>query len=336
MNKINKKIPEIWVLVDSTIGNANQAIALAKALNLPYECQKLEYNHFAKLPNQLLSLWPLHVKKSCLDRICAKKTPDMVISSGRRPAAFATYLRHKSKFKTKIIQIMKPLINSDEFALIVLPEHDKFNQIRPNIVRITGALTNIASELTIIKKDFKKQYPKLKEFIALVIGGSSKKYKFTFDNGKLLLEIITKIQQNQPLPLFITFSRRTPVKVKELFKNNLTAPNIIYDPGDKNSSNIANPYPGIIAMAKYIITTTDSISMCSEAISTGKPIYVFCPQNFNLKKHNFFIKQLVENQTVKRLETTTDYLQTYEYTPLCEVDKIAEIIKTRILAEIIN
>ena len=333
MNKSNKKTPKIWVLVDDAIGNANQAIALAKALNLPYECQKLQYSNFAKLPNQLLSLWPLHVKKSCLDMICAKEMPDIVISSGRRPAAFATYLRHKSGFKTKIIQIMKPLINSDEFALIVLPQHDKFNQILPNIVRITGALTNIASELTTIKQNFSKQHPKLKEFIAVVIGGSSKKYDFTLDNGKLLLAIITKVQQNQSLPLFITFSRRTPIKIKELFKNNLKAPHIIYDPSDdKDVKNMVNPYPGIITMAKYIITTTDSISMCSEAASTGNPIYVFCPENFNLKKHKLFIKQLVENQTVKRLETTTDHLDTYEYTPLREVDKIARIIKDKIIS----
>ena len=35
-----------------------------------------------------------------------------------------------------------------------------------------------------------------------------------------------------------------------------------------------NPYLGMLALARHIVVTEDSVSMISEAISTGKPVYV--------------------------------------------------------------
>ena len=79
--------------------------------------------------------------------------------------------------------------------------------------------------------------------------------------------------------------------------------------------------------AEYIISTADSISMCSEAASTGKPLYIFCPDNFKLQKHNFFIQQLVDLGVARRLEDDTKYLKKYEYKPLSEITRIAKVIK---------
>ena len=50
-------IPKIWVLVDNRIGNANQAIVLAEKLGQPFEIKHINYNHFAKFPNSILSLF---------------------------------------------------------------------------------------------------------------------------------------------------------------------------------------------------------------------------------------------------------------------------------------
>ena len=38
--------------------------------------------------------------------------------------------------------------------------------------------------------------------------------------------------------------------------------------------NNENPYPGIIYNAKFIIATTDSINLLSEAIGSGKEVFV--------------------------------------------------------------
>jgi mitochondrial fission protein ELM1 len=319
--------PKIWVLVDNRVGNANQALALAAKLNADYQVKTLQYNCFANLPNCLLAFWPIHVKKAVLDELKSQNAPDIIISSGRRTATLAIYLKKISKNKAKVIQIMRPGLNPKKFDLIILPQHDNYNYTLPNIVRIIGALNNVQASMPKAKTLLKNNYPDIKHFIAVIIGGSSKRYNFTTSNAELLSDTIGTISENHSLPLFITFSRRTPKQVKEIFRNKFLWPNIIYDPEE----NLPNPYPAIIGEGEYIITTTDSISMCSEAASTGKPIYVFCPEDFKLKKHRFFIQQLADLGIVKLLESSTTFLAKYNYEPLHETDKVAEIVKERFL-----
>jgi len=325
--KNNENKPRMWVLVDNRIGNANQAIDLAEEIGEPFEIKQIEYNKFGRLPSSLLSLFPVHVKKSILKQLKKEQLPEIIISSGRRTAALAVHLKKISNNNTKIIQIMRPNLEPKGFEIIILPQHDSFNYTLPNVVRILGALTSVQKKLTKEQPEFKNKYPDIKDFIAVIIGGSSKNYKLTMQNAKLLADSLKSIADNHSLPLFISFSRRTPEKIKHYFEKNFSWPNVIYDP----ASTDPNPYPAILGKAKYIISTTDSISMCSEAASTGKPVYVFCPPDFKLKKHNFFIQQLVDLGIVKRLESSTKYLEKYEYEPLSEIKKVADIIRKKLL-----
>ena len=46
-----------------------------------------------------------------------------------------------------------------------------------------------------------------------------------------------------------------------------------------------NPYFGYLARADHIIVTGDSVSMCSEACATPKPVYIFAPKALIGDKH---------------------------------------------------
>jgi len=319
--------PKIWVLVDNRVGNANQAIVLAEKIGVSFETKHIEYNHFGKLPNSILSLFPIHIKRSILGKLKKEKIPDIIISSGRRTAPLAVHLKKLSGNKAKIIQIMRPNMDPKEFDLIILPQHDVYNYTLPNIVRIIGALTNVQDKLPKVKAEFEEKYPDIKKFIAVIIGGSSKNYKLTMENAKELGQTLNTVADSHSLALFITFSRRTPQNVKEYFHKKFAWPNIIYDP----ESGESNPYTAILGEAEFIVSTTDSISMCSEAASTGRPVYVYCPENFKLKKHNFFIQQLVDLGIVRRLAPNTNYLESYNYQPLSEITKVSEIIRKDLL-----
>lgn len=324
--KFKEKIsPKIWVLVDSRIGNANQALALASKLNKDYQIKTITYNQFAKFPNALLAFKPIHITRSILKNLVAEELPDIIISSGRRTAPLAVYLKKISKNKAKLVQIMRPNLNPKNFDLIILPQHDNYQNKLPNVVRILGALNNVQDRMNEAQMLLYNYYPDLKSFIAVLIGGSNKKAAFTAQNGKSLIDSLKILYEHHSLPLFITFSRRTPKQIKTMFKEEFLWPHIIYDPEE----NLPNPYPGIIGKADYIITTADSISMCSEAASTGNPIYVFCPDNFNLTKHKFFIQQLADLEIVRRLENNTNFLVKYNYEPLREVDKVAKEVRDR-------
>jgi hypothetical protein len=315
--------PKIWVLVDSRVGNSNQAIALADELGEAYETKNIEYNCLAKLPNFILALRPFHVKESTLKELKDQELPAIVISSGRRTAALASYLKKLSGGKLKIIQIMRPDINPGKFALIILPQHDAFTQTLPNVIRIIGALNGIQKKLPLAATEFTKNHPDLEKFIAVILGGSNKKWDFNLANAELLSDKINLLAQNHSMPLFISFSRRTPLHVKKLFREKFHWPHIIYDPAESSP----NPYPGMIAKASYIITTADSISMCSEAAATGKPLYVFMPENFYLKKHKFFIQQLVDLEVAEILDNSVNHLEDYKYEPLTEITKVAKLAR---------
>ena len=327
MKHNNRK--EVWVLADDRTGNVNQAIALAEELNLGYQLKHLNYNCLGILPNYLLSLWPINIRSNLLESWETEGLPDLIISSGRRTAAIASYLKHRNNNKTKIVQIMHPNLPLQQFDLIILPQHDKNTNNESNVLRIIGAINNVQAKVLAGGVELHKNYPELGEFIAVIIGGNSKNYSFTDENAHELTEILSNLVKDQLYSLFISFSRRTPDRAKQIIKNNMPPSTIIYDPIiDKTKP---NPYFGMLAKANYIISTADSISMCSEAASTGKPLYIFCPNNFKSHKHLSFIQQLIDLGLAKSLNKYVTNLEKYHYAPLNEVTKISEIVKSRLV-----
>ncbi|WPY00962.1 Elm1 superfamily protein [Candidatus Trichorickettsia mobilis] len=319
---------KILVLTDYRLGNSNQALALAKELVVPYTAKHINYNCFAKLPNFLLQFYPLHIKHDCLQSIEINNLPNIIISSGRRTAALALYLKRKSIKKLQIVQIMKPDSNFNEFDMVILPQHDSFTQTSSNVIRIIGALSDIHRSIKDQAniENIRKIYPETLNCIAVIIGGNSKNYIFTVAEAKLLVSILKNIVIHHTSQLFITFSRRTPQVVKQVIRQHFSNPHIIYDPQDSGP----NPYLALLASANYIISTADSISMCSEAASTAKPLYIFLPDSFKLSKHRFFVQQLFDLGIAKKLDQSVNVLQHYSYTPLNETKRVAEIIKSEL------
>ncbi|MGX6959927.1 MAG: ELM1/GtrOC1 family putative glycosyltransferase [Rickettsia endosymbiont of Pentastiridius leporinus] len=269
------------------------------------------------------------------------------------------------KRSIKLIQIMQPCLPYNVFDAIILPYHDRHYCEAPYVIPINGALNNITEKFAVTNFEFQKCYPNLDEFIAVIIGGNNKKFNFDENEARLFCSVLNKIYNNQKIPFFISFSRRTPSPVKSIIKNNMPHSTIIYDPTNDTRytadtskalyqisgepaervligeheripkfdvpnlavSKIYNPYIGMLANAKYIVATADSISMCSEAASSGKPLYIFCPPNFKSLKHKIFIKQLVDQKIARMLDESVTKLEEYNYLPLNETDGVANNIK---------
>lgn len=318
---------DIWVLTDHRAGTATQAIALAESLDLQYEVKNIVYNSLASIPNFLLGGNLIHIKRNASSDISGD-LPKIIISAGRRTASIAVALKRKNP-DIKIIQIMRPFLDPKYFDLIILPQHDTFNIEAKNVLRIIGSLHNVQSKLPQEASLFKKNYPTMDNFIALLIGGGTKKYIFTHEDGQQLANVVTTISRNHGLPLFISFSRRTPDYIKQIFYESFPWPHVIYDP---TTSSTSNPYYGMLASSTFIISTCDSISMCSEATATNKPLYIFCPSTPNaLPKHKYFIQQLVDLGIARILEQDTQTLQHYTYSSFHEAQKVAKHIKEYVL-----
>lgn len=327
-----KASDDIWVLTDFRTGNAVQAVALAESLGMSYAIKKIEYNILAKLPNILLGKNCGHITHHSKKQLITDHPPKLIISSGRRTALVAAYLKHKYP-EVKLAQIMRPNINVDIFDLLILPQHDAFN-ISPNsnckLLRTIGALNNIADRIEKYQDELLYTYPSMKSFIGVLVGGDTKDYKFSVKDAKELATAIENAISYNGIPAFISFSRRTPQHVKDVFSKIFAWPNILYDPTtESNAAN--NPYIGILKFSKFLILTCDSVSMCSEAASTGKPIYIYCPPKFNSKKHKYLIQQLVDLNIARPLTASTGVIEDYHYTALKEVDKVADYVRSKVL-----
>ena len=91
-----------------------------------------------------------------------------------------------------------------------------------------------------------------------------------------------------------------------------------------------NAYLSSLNLGEIIVITCDSTSMISEAALTGKPIYV---ANMNANRNNYrfkkFYSQFKEMNIIKDLDTYKVGADSWNYTRLDEVNRIAPIIKKR-------
>lgn len=317
---------DVWVLADSRTGTAVQAIALAESLSLSYEVKRLEYNFFAMLPSFILGASDLHINKIKSSNLDTTSPPQIIISAGRRAAMVALFLKKRYP-NTKVIQIMRPFLKAEKFDLIVIPQHDQCEPTS-NMIRVIGSLHNIEHKIKLARGSIKTRYPHLQNFIALMVGGDTKKHKFLPEDAKLLAKQISEISANHGINVFISFSRRTSKKVKDIFINEFPWPHVIYDP---TSSKEENPYYGMLADSDFLITTCDSVSMCSEGAASGKSLYIFCPQNNKMTKHRYFVQQLADLGVARLFTPQTKVLESYNYSPFNEAHKVANFIRENML-----
>lgn len=359
---------EIWVLADDRPGNYSQAIGLAKriieiasnsdnqklnqVLNFRLEIKKIKYNSFANLPNflKINGFFGLNSlsKKSILSQ---KKAPQVIISAGRKTAPMALYLKNYYNHKTDIwsrslsnqriydkvfcIQIMNPDLNfglfskSKEFDLIVLPNHDKI-MTQSNVVRMIGSVSFVNTKF--LEEEYQKFVHQLGQIsspkIALLVGGSSKRGNFTTKIAKDLSVIVSKISNNMDAHLLVLNSRRTSQEITDVLELSLDCKKTFFK-WQKNDWQ--NPYFAVLKAADFIIATGDSISMCSEICSLGKPTYIFNPTEICSKKHLKFHQDLFEKGFAKKLDQKSDKLDTFLVKKLDETTRVAQIVVNNFL-----
>ncbi len=205
MQKEGKKLQnEIWILADKRPGTAAQAIGLAEEIGLSYKIINLDYSFFSSLPNIFLSDSLLRLtadsKKKILKADCL---PSHVISAGRRSAPIALYLKKESKNQAKIIQIMNPNLDFKKFDFVILPKHDEVSEEKfPNLITTIGALTRVDEKRLASESE---KFPELKKItktkIALLVGGSSNKTKFTVESAKKLAKISSDLAKKMDATL---------------------------------------------------------------------------------------------------------------------------------------
>ncbi len=250
--------------------------------------------------------------------------PDMVISVGRAPVPYARYIRKISKGKSFCVHLQHPHISPKYFDFIWAPLHDKIEG--ENIYK------TLLSPHDIQAKDIKRaaqnlSFPTRKQgqsCAAILIGGPSNAYPFSITEMKQLAAKLAQIAA-QDIFCIITLSRRSPAAFAHLLREALTPFDYYLWDGTGD-----NPYPALLGVADYVLTTEDSVNMTGEACIAGKPVYVFPLKGGKRKFHDFHTTLQERGMTRRFTGTLAPYpTQSYNDTPHI-ANKIMHAFETHI------
>ena len=285
----------VLVLSDGKAGHLNQALGVAELVKealgsrlkargikeepiVKIKTMDLRFkNRFTRALLDLASLFAgrrcqgcLKCLKFCLDRGSFEKIrntyADMIISCGASTVAVNIFMKYENNAKGVVI--MKPgLGRSRRFDLIILPRHDVSGKVGRNML-VTDAAPN-----RIVLRD--KRQETRDNGIGLLIGGDAKNFRLTLETVKKVVENILKISEEMDRDIFITTSRRTSPEIESYLKDKLsnnTRCKVLIIANEKNPEDMMQK---IFDSSEVVIVSPESISMISEAASSGRHVVVF-------------------------------------------------------------
>ena len=109
----------------------------------------------------------------------------------------------------------------------------------------------------------------------MLIGGDAKNFRLTLETVKKVVENILKISEEMDRDIFITTSRRTSPEIESYLKDKLsnnTRCKVLIIANEKNPEDMMQK---IFDSSEVVIVSPESISMISEAASSGRHVVVF-------------------------------------------------------------
>lgn len=301
-------------------GMISQVAGLGQAVGLPFELKTVNPRApWRWLPGHWAARLGVLASLDSNDGI-HPPWPDLLITCGRRSVAAAIAIKRASGGRTFTVHIQDPRVPPACFDMVVPPEHDRLRG--PNVFPSRGALHKLTREaLAQAGERFKLAFKAVrKPFVAVLIGGKSKSYDLTPARMRELAMQLKELAEKHGAGLVVSTSRRTGAENEAILRAALTGTDAIVWDGSGE-----NPYLAMLAMADLIIVTEDSASMVSEACYTGRPVYVA-----KLEGRSRRFDAL--HQGLQKAGFTQPFngkLETWEYAPLDENQRIAAIVRER-------
>ncbi len=247
----------IWILWHSRIGDLKQMEVLATSLGLPFLVKKLEF----KWPH-----YPPLARLSSSSNALTEAWPDLILCTEALSSKIAVRLKKKSGGTIKIVSLARPHGDARRFDLVLTTAQYRLPNL-PHVVELLLPLTapNTKSTRRVARK------------LTVLVGASSSPESLDQDTAVAMVEALTSYADRHALELNVVTSPRTESEIARVFEQNMKAPHqsFIWKAG------IENYYQGCLDEAAEIVVTSDSASMLSDALATGKPVWVYrLPRKF--------------------------------------------------------
>ena len=291
----------------------SQAEGLAEALGWPFESIAVRLRPpWSWLPAHRQ---PPGLLQYGLEANLPQPWPDLLISCGRRSAPVAAAVRRAAGGRTFAVHIQNPRAPLRCFDLIVPLAHDGL--AGPNVVPSRVALHGVTPEkLAAARVEWQDRLGN--PTVAVMLGGRTRSHRFTRQTVGELARNLAGLDGE----IAVTASRRTEPGVVDALKSRL--PQAWFWDGAGR-----NPYLGMLALARHIVVTEDSVSMISEAISTGTPVYVAKMVGVSRRLTQFHASL----QDAGNVRPFNGRLAQWRYEPVNETPRIAAEVRRRMEAK---
>ena len=271
-----KKMPSVWVLTANKPGHTTQSLSLAEALTWPYEVKALGFTWIADLHKRIFGTR----SATCVGLDQTKSTalsepwPDVLITTGWRPARVARWIRNQSRGKTHLVLLGRQagqLTDPSDIAVSCrhfrqLPNPRRLETIAPLSLVRTERLEQAAQEWRHVFKS--TPHPR----IALLIGGSTVRYSFNVATARRLGEDVRLLAEQTKASVFVTTSRRTGARECAALREALGPIELMHIWKVEQKT---NPYFAFLTLADVVIVTGESESMLADVAATEKPAYIY-------------------------------------------------------------
>ena len=268
------RVRTVWCVSDGRSGIARQTVAIASALSELTEIKSRNIHvNPAGLQTWLLpQLWPMPMTALHQDQRDQLKSPwpDIWIANGRRSIPYSLQAKKWSGGKSFIVQLQNPRVDPAFFDLVVPPRHD--GVVGSNVIETLGApvwFTN--AQIAAATAQFPKAATLNRRTILVILGGPSKRHKFSLSRAHAIIGDLTRISASG-IVLQITTSRRTPAVVVALFRSFAQSINASFFADEVQDG--PNPYLAWLAQADATMVTEDSTNMMTDAAFFGLPIHL--------------------------------------------------------------
>ena len=263
--------PRTWILQSPHSGDNTQLRAIAAALGWPTESKELVYRRREGVL-RLLGRPSLAGVDLAASSPIAPPWPDLVICSGRGAEAVAFWLQQQNP-QLRIVFVGTPWSALKRFDLVVTTPQYRLPEAA-NVLHNTLPVHDVTPQrLAAEAQRFEAALAHLpRPFTAVLVGGASGPYHFTPDAAQRLGREASGLAADEGGAQLVTTSARTSPATADALQSAITAPSFFYR-WQRGAAD--NPFHAILGLASRIIVTADSISMLSEAVSTGKPVLLF-------------------------------------------------------------
>jgi len=332
LHKRWKSTPKRTVLVlnDGKAGHLNQSLAVAEQIRRARATQNygpedtdivvVDVKYKSKFFRSLLffasifASWRCHGRMGFMKlslqeysyRELMKTYAEFVVSCGSSLAPVNIFMSKENNAKNVVV--MDPAIpfSINKFNFVIVPKHDRIKAGK-NIITTTLApnLVNIKMLEEAAGKLKKSANITKTNVIGLLIGGDNPEFELSNNLLKKSLDDLLKICELSDAQLLVTSSRRTNKAQESIIKTTLQK-----DPRCRllviaNENNPDGTLSGILALSNVIVVSGESVSMVSEAVSSGKKTVVFSldKKRGGITKHERALESLARDGYVSIART---------------------------------